>query len=75
MNLFLSRSKIIVVIGPTGSLQKDSDRVASYLQSKGYQLIPVNPYVDTILSKKCYNSILDKQIFLKLYMSVHEIGC
>ena len=75
MNLFLSRSKIIVVIGPTGSLQKDSDRVASYLQSKGYQLIPVNPYVNTILGKKCHNSILNKQIFLKLYMSVHGIGC
>lgn len=39
--------------------RKDSYIVAEYLKSKGFDVIPVNPFADKILGKKCYKSLLD----------------
>ena len=38
---------------------KASYRVAQYLQSVGYRIIPVNPFVDQVLGEKSYKSLLD----------------
>ena len=38
---------------------KDSHRVAKYLKTKGYRIIPINPFADEILGEKCYKSLLD----------------
>ena len=38
---------------------KASYRVAQYLQSVGYRIIPVNPFVDEVLGEKSYKSLLD----------------
>jgi len=65
IKFILSRSKTIAVVGLSRNPMKDSNRVASYLQSQGYRIIPVNPSADNILGENCYNTLLDipEQLF------------
>ena len=46
-------------MGLSGNPAKASYRVANYLQSVGYRIIPVNPFVDEVLGEKSYKSLLD----------------
>ena len=39
----LSRSKTIAVVGLSPNPQRDSHRVAKYLQQQRYRIIPINP--------------------------------
>ncbi len=39
--------------------EKPSYRVAAYLKEQGYRIIPVNPFVDTVLGEKSCKSLLD----------------
>lgn len=55
----LEKYKTIAVVGLSRDPSKDSYRVAEYLKSRGYSIIPVNPFVDEILGQKCYKSLLD----------------
>ncbi|KEO84375.1 CoA-binding protein [Tumebacillus flagellatus] len=55
----LKRSKDIAVVGLSGEVTKPSHEVAEYLQSQGYEIIPVNPNVDTVLGRKSHDSLLD----------------
>jgi predicted CoA-binding protein len=45
--------KTIAVLGLSPDESKDSHRVAKYLQSVGYKIVPVYPKEDTILGRKC----------------------
>ena len=47
-----SEVKTIAVIGLSPDPAKDSHRVAKYLQSVGYKIIPVYPKEDEILGEK-----------------------
>jgi len=47
----------IAVIGLSPDASKDSHRVAKYLQSVGYKIIPVYPKEETILGEKVYRSL------------------
>ena len=49
----------MAVVGLSRDPDKPSYRVAQYLQSVGYRIIPVNPFVDEILGEKSYKSLLD----------------
>ncbi|WP_300364853.1 CoA-binding protein [Hydrogenimonas sp.] len=49
--------KTIAVIGLSPDATKDSHRVAKYLQSVGYKIIPVYPKEETILGEKVYRSL------------------
>lgn len=49
----------MAVVGLSGNPDKASYRVANYLQSVGYRIIPVNPFVDEVLGEKSYKSLLD----------------
>jgi len=49
--------KTIAVIGLSPKPEKDSHKVAKYLQSVGYKIIPVYPKEDTILGEKVYRSL------------------
>ena len=49
----------MAVVGLSRNPAKASYRVANYLQSVGYHIIPVNPFVDEILGEKSYKSLLD----------------
>jgi predicted CoA-binding protein len=55
----LEKYKTIAVVGLSTNPAKDSHRVAKYLKSKGYRIIPVNPFAEVVLGEKCYKSLLD----------------
>ena len=58
MELF-SRTQTIAVIGLSRDPDKAARRVPSYLASRNYDVIPINPYADKILGKETYNTIND----------------
>lgn len=51
---FLRGIKRIAVVGLSQDPARDSHRVASYLQSQGYEIVPVNPRVTSVLGQKSY---------------------
>ena len=50
----LERSRTIAVVGCSPKPDRDSYRVAAYLQGAGYRVIPVNPVAEEILGEKVY---------------------
>src|SRR3954451_8140724 len=42
------------VVGCSPDPFRDSHRIASLLQSRGYRVIPVNPEVDEVLGERCH---------------------
>ena len=55
----LESYRTVAVVGLSRNPAKASYRVAQYLQSVGYRIIPVNPFVDEVLGEKSYKSLLD----------------
>jgi len=55
----LEKHKTVAIVGISRDSRKDSYIVAEYLKSKGYDIIPINPFADEILGKKCYKSLQD----------------
>lgn len=55
----LKEAKTIAVVGISAKPERDSNRVASYLKSQGYKIIPVNPTLDEVLGEKAYGSLKD----------------
>ncbi len=55
----LKSSKTVAVVGISPKEDRPSYRVASYLQSKGYRIIPVRPDGDTILGETVYSQIME----------------
>jgi len=55
----LETYKTVAVVGLSKDPSKDSHMVAQFLKSKGWRIIPVNPFADEILGEKCYKSLLD----------------
>jgi predicted CoA-binding protein len=53
------KSKIIAVVGASRTEGKPAHFVPAYLKSKGYKIIPINPFADEILGEKAYKSLLD----------------
>lgn len=49
--------KTIAIPGLSPKEEKDSHRVAKYLQEQGYKIIPIYPKGDTILGEKVYRSL------------------
>ena len=49
--------KTIAVLGLSPNPEKDSHRVAAYLQQAGYKIVPVYPKEDEILGEKVYRSL------------------
>jgi predicted CoA-binding protein len=50
----LRNSKTIAVVGLSDNPERDSYRVARYMQSQGYRIIPVNPNITQVLGEKAY---------------------
>ena len=55
----LKETRVIAMVGLSPDESKASNRVAQYLTSKGYRVIPVNPGYDEILGEKSYKSLKD----------------
>lgn len=53
----LKTSRTIVVVGLSPNPNRPSHRVALYLKSAGYKVIPVRPGCAEILGEKCYPSL------------------
>lgn len=53
----LKNSKTIAIVGLSDKPDRPSFEVASYLQSKGYRIIPVNPNGTEVLGEKAYPNI------------------
>jgi len=51
--------KTVAVVGISPKEDRPSFRVAAYLQSKGYRIIPVRPDGDTILGEKVYPQLME----------------
>ena len=50
----LKEARTIAVVGLSDNPARPSYDVASFLQDKGYKIIPVNPNIETVLGEKSY---------------------
>lgn len=55
----LGSAHVIAVVGLSSKRWRPSHEVASYLQSKGYRIVPVNPHESEVLGERAYASLLD----------------
>jgi len=69
----LEEYRTVAVIGLSGDPSKYSHVVASYLKSKGWRVIPVNPTVKEVLGEKSYPSLLDLPSDLQAEIEVVDI--
>lgn len=53
----LRAARTIAVVGCSPKPQRDSYRVAAYLQRAGYRIVPVNPGFDEILGEPCFTDL------------------
>ncbi len=53
----LTAARTIAVVGLSPNPEKDSHKVARYLQEVGYRVIPVYPIGDKILGERVYRSL------------------
>ncbi len=53
----LTRHKTVAVVGLSDKPDRDSHRVAAYLQQAGYRIIPVNPNLSEVLGERAYPSL------------------
>lgn len=55
----IEETKRIAIVGLSNKPERDSYKVAAYLQRIGKEIIPVNPTVDEVLGVKAVKSLLD----------------
>ena len=53
----LTETKTIAVIGLSERPDRDSGRVARYMQGAGYTIVPVNPKIESALGEKSYPTL------------------
>lgn len=59
MRQILETARTIAVVGLSDKPDRESYKVAKYLQGHGYRIIPVNPMVDEVLGEQSYASVAD----------------
>jgi hypothetical protein len=55
----LTKYKTVGIIGLSRDPSKDSHSVATYLQTQGYKIIPINPTTKEVLGEKSYKTLFD----------------
>ena len=55
----LRSCRTVAVVGLSAEWHRPSYFAASYLQGKGYRVVPVNPRYDSILGERCYARLED----------------
>ncbi|MEM2955767.1 MAG: CoA-binding protein [Nitrososphaerales archaeon] len=63
----------VAVVGLSRDPKKDSHEVAEYLKSRGYRIIPINPFAEEILGERCYKSLLDLPDDMKRSIEIVDI--
>jgi hypothetical protein len=69
----LIKYRTVAVVGVSRDPSKDSHRVAKYLQSQGFHVIPVNPTADEVLGEKCYKSLLEMPVDIQRTIEIVDI--
>lgn len=59
LKAILEQAKVIAVLGLSPKPERDSNKVARYLQDNGYKIIPVRPAQKELLGEKAYKSLDD----------------
>jgi predicted CoA-binding protein len=55
----LGKYKTVAVVGLSDDPSKPSYIVAKFLKSRGWRIVPVNPFIEQVLGEKSYKSLLD----------------
>ena len=55
----LSEARTIAVVGASRDPRKAGGSVPEGLQARGFRVIPVNPYADTLFGERVYRTLLD----------------
>lgn len=55
----LQTKRPIAVVGLSDNPNRPSNEIASYMQSQGYRIIPVNPMITEALGEKAYPGLRD----------------
>ena len=55
----LTRARRVAVVGLSPKPDRDSHRVARYLQARGYEIVPIYPREERILGQQVYRSVRD----------------
>ena len=55
----LERSKVIAVVGASRDPDKAGGSVPEGLQRRGFRIIPINPYAETLFGERVYRSLLE----------------
>src|SRR5438105_3075531 len=58
----LGEAQTIAVVGLSPKPWRPSNEVATYLQSKGYRIVPVNPRETEVLGEAAYPTLLEVPI-------------
>ncbi len=53
----LKETKTIAVVGLSDKPDRDSFRIAKYMQDAGYTIVPVNPEVESVLGERAYPDV------------------
>jgi predicted CoA-binding protein len=53
----LKRAKTIAVVGLSNDSSRPSYVISTYLQSRGYRVVPINPSLSEVLGEKAYPSL------------------
>lgn len=51
--------RTIAVVGLSPKPERDSHRVARYMQAQGYRIVPVNPAAQQVLGEPCHATLAD----------------
>jgi len=73
INNILKKYRTVAVVGLSRDPSKDSYMVAKFLKSRGWRIIPVNPFATEILGEKCYKSLLDLPADIQKTIEVVDI--
>ena len=55
----LATARTIAVVGASRDALKAGGSVPAGLQRRGFRIIPINPYADTLFGERVYRSVLD----------------
>jgi predicted CoA-binding protein len=69
----LERYKTVAIVGVSKDPSKDSYRVATYLKSQGFRIVPINPFADEILGEKSYKSLLELPQVIQKSLEIVDI--
>jgi predicted CoA-binding protein len=59
LRAILDRTRSIAVVGLSSNPNRDSYRVAAFLQTRGFRIIPVNPNETEVLGETAFPTLLD----------------